>query len=241
MGNGISLRMRNYWAKRSVSFAQHKKLELHSAKAALWRKELLPHLPARGPILDLGCGSGFLTLLLAQEGYEVVGIDFCEEMLVEARAEAKKLGLSVEFLCMDAQTPQFSNGYFSALVSRNLTWALPDLGRAYRNWRALLEAGGLLLNIDADYCHEQQGQQRKTAAHDGVDAQMMDEYEALKLELAPLQERRPDWDLRLLQEAGFTEIVIDRGIWQRIYPTEDLFYNPTPIFALRAVAPQEVS
>ena len=44
---------------------------------AAWRSLLLEHLPpAPARVADLGCGTGTLALLLAEEGYEVTGVDF---------------------------------------------------------------------------------------------------------------------------------------------------------------------
>ena len=38
-----------------------------------------------GILLDLGCGTGSLTELLAQEGYDMIGVDFSEDMLRDFR------------------------------------------------------------------------------------------------------------------------------------------------------------
>ena len=43
-------------------------------------------------VLDLGCGTGALTVRLAQRGYQVVGVDLSESMLDGARERARKAG-----------------------------------------------------------------------------------------------------------------------------------------------------
>ena len=53
---------------------------------------------------------------------------------------------------------------------------------------------------------------------------------------AMIEEARPDWDRELLQQAGFSHIRVDTGIWREIYTKQDEFYNPTPIFAISARA-----
>jgi ubiquinone/menaquinone biosynthesis C-methylase UbiE len=54
-----------------------------------WRSLLLEHLPpAPARVADLGCGTGTLALLLAEEGYVVDGVDFSREMVRLARAKA---------------------------------------------------------------------------------------------------------------------------------------------------------
>src|SRR5262245_9243424 len=40
-------------------------------------------------VLDLGCGTGNHSLPLAQRGYEIVGVDRSEKMLVQARSKAQ--------------------------------------------------------------------------------------------------------------------------------------------------------
>ena len=47
-----------------------------------------------GILADLGCGTGELTLMLTQAGYDMIGIDQSEEMLCVVRDKAEQLGLS---------------------------------------------------------------------------------------------------------------------------------------------------
>lgn len=52
-------------------------------------------------LLDLGCGTGKMTLELARRGYDMTGVDYSPEMLGVARCEAEKEGLDVLWLCQD--------------------------------------------------------------------------------------------------------------------------------------------
>ena len=56
-------------------------------------------------ILDLGCGTGDLTLMLAQAGYDVIGIDRSEEMLSVLREKADELGLTGRLLLLRQAKP----------------------------------------------------------------------------------------------------------------------------------------
>lgn len=55
--------------------------------------------------LDAGCGTGFHALLLAQLGVKVTGIDLSRDMLRRAEQHARELGVKVEFLQANFQTP----------------------------------------------------------------------------------------------------------------------------------------
>lgn len=52
-------------------------------------------------VLDLGCGTGKMTLELSRRGYDMTGVDYSTEMLDVARSEAEKCGADVLWLCQD--------------------------------------------------------------------------------------------------------------------------------------------
>ena len=88
-------RIVHYWEKRSSDFLTHKREELHSAMAERWMKEIRAQLPAGGRlrILDVGCGAGFFSVLLAKEGHRVTGVDLTPDMIENAKilaAEGKR-------------------------------------------------------------------------------------------------------------------------------------------------------
>lgn len=62
---------------------------------------LLRYGTDRGLLLDLGCGTGTLTVLLAQAGYELVGADSSPDMLCAAQEKALAAGQNILFLCQD--------------------------------------------------------------------------------------------------------------------------------------------
>lgn len=69
--------------------------------------EFLVHLlelPAGSRILDVGCGTGRHSVMLAQMGYRMTGLDVSEGMLREARAAAEQAGVDVEWIQADAAT-----------------------------------------------------------------------------------------------------------------------------------------
>ena len=56
-----------------------------------------------GPLLDLACGTGRMTLRMAELGYQVTGVDITPEMIEWARQKAAKQGLSIEWVVADAR------------------------------------------------------------------------------------------------------------------------------------------
>ena len=59
-----------------------------------------------GSVLDAGCGTGDNALFFAQRGHPVLGIDFVEFPIMEAKRKAKELGVEAEFLQMATQFEQ---------------------------------------------------------------------------------------------------------------------------------------
>ena len=139
-------RIVHYWEKRSSDFLTHKREELHSAMAERWMKEIRAQLPAgeRLRILDVGCGAGFFSVLLAKEGHRVTGVDLTPDMIENAKILAAEENADCEFIVMDAENVDFPDGTFDVVISRNLTWTLPHVRRAYRDWVRVLKKGGVL-------------------------------------------------------------------------------------------------
>jgi demethylmenaquinone methyltransferase/2-methoxy-6-polyprenyl-1,4-benzoquinol methylase len=89
-----------------------------------WRKKVVARLPLNGdlPILDCCTGTGDLALLLANKvkgrGVEVIGSDFCPEMLEVARRkhQSKYPDLPVRFVEADAQQLPFPDNHFQAVT-----------------------------------------------------------------------------------------------------------------------------
>lgn len=67
-------------------------------------------------ILDLGCGTGTLTELLARRGYDMIGIDLSEEMLQIAMEKREKSGLDILYLQQDMRELELY-GTVGAVVS----------------------------------------------------------------------------------------------------------------------------
>lgn len=231
-------RIVNYWEKRSDSFLVQKRQELHSAMAERWMKEIRGQLPEgkKLRILDVGCGAGFFSILLAKEGHQVTGIDLTPDMIKNARLLAEEEKVSCEFQVMDAENPEFQEETFDVVISRNLTWTLPHVQHAYQEWIRVLKKGGILLNFDANYGitdFSNVADLPENHAHNILGDDMMRECEEIKRQLPISSYSRPAWDLETLGALELKEFKLDLGISSRIYLEKDAFYNPTPLFMLR--------
>lgn len=236
----IKERVSSYWTVRSADFARLREEELESEPAALWLSEIEPQLPLgrKLRILDVGTGSGYFSVLLSAKGHQVTGIDLTPAMIEEAKKLAAEHQTEAEFLVMDAENLEFADESFDAVVSRNLTWTLPHPERAYQEWLRVLKPGGVLLNFDADYGLERfscEDGLPENHAHRQMSGSQLEECDAIKDQLFISQKRRPAWDLELLKELGCSQAQADTRVSERVYRKESSYYNPTPLFRIRAV------
>ena len=67
-------------------------------------------------ILDLCCGTGFASFWMAEQGANVTGMDFAPYMIAEAKAEAVRRSLSVEFVEADIFTRDFGRDRFNLVT-----------------------------------------------------------------------------------------------------------------------------
>ena len=237
----IKKEISSYWTGRSEDFARLREEELNSEMAGLWLKELEKGLPEGEGlrILDVGTGCGFFSVLLAKLGHQVTGIDLTPAMIEKAKQIARERGVEADFEVMDAEHPDFPDGTFDVIVSRNLTWTLPHPAEAYGEWLRVLKPGGVLLNFDGDYGKEEFTEEMESLsadhAHRRLSCGQLEECDKIKDQLSISAMRRPAWDVEVLKNLGCVDVNVDSEVYRRIYASEDSpFYNPTPIFRLQA-------
>lgn len=113
-------------------------------------------------VLDVGAGTGFLTLLLAELGYSVKSIDLSEGMQADAKRKAIESNLTdrIEFDIADAEKTGEDDESFDAVVNRHLLWTLPHPKEAVDEWLRVVRPGGKVIVIDGDW----QKRQRELAS-----------------------------------------------------------------------------
>lgn len=246
-----------YWTQRAAGYSEVNKDELRTQQKQTWTHELVGQIAAAFPgaqphdlrVLDMGCGPGFFSIILARAGFSVTAADYTPAMLEEARANARAEGVEerITFTRMDAEAPEVADGTFDVVVSRNLTWNLPHPEVAYAQWLRVLKPHGLLLNYDANwYAHlydadlRQAYEADRQATHDagikdeyaGTDIDAMEDI-ARQMPLSPVA--RPAWDERVLSDLGTCEVEVDAQVWERVFSVEErVNYASTPMFRVRA-------
>ena len=141
--------MQNLWDAEADSFDEAPDHGLRDATVrARWRSLISRLVPAAGDALDVGCGTGTLSLVMASLGLRVTGVDLSERMLEHARRKSSDAGTNVTFLSGDAASPPLTAESFDVVLCRHVLWALPDPARALLNWSRLLRPRGRLVLIE---------------------------------------------------------------------------------------------
>ena len=228
-------RMRRYWNYRSETYGFSEE-EVDRIAYDFGR-----FIPGQGrKILDVGCGTGMVSAAMCRLGHQVTATDLTEGMLGQAAKNLSERGLNARFLCTSADNLPFEDNSFDAVVSRLVTWALPDPEEALRQWQRVLKPGGMLIYADGDqyrYLRDRESWEyrekyRELAGwyHQGepFDPSLCDET-AYHLPLTNL--KRPfEWDDVVLPRLGF-DIVAE----EIYYPQKKLKYGTAEGFSTHFV------
>lgn len=101
-----------------------------------------------GLILDLGCGTGSMTELLAAEGYDMIGIDHAEEMLEIAMDKRAQSGHDILYLMQDMREFELYGtvrAIISVCDSMNYIMEDEDVKEVFRLVNNYLDPGGIFL------------------------------------------------------------------------------------------------
>ncbi|OBF88307.1 SAM-dependent methyltransferase [Mycobacterium sp. 852002-51152_SCH6134967] len=98
----------------------------------------------RGAVLDVGCGAGEHTILLAGLGYDVLGVDYAPSAVEHARRNAEAKGVDARFEVADAM--DLGEAAYDTIVDSALFHIFDDTDRAryVRSLHAACRPGGLV-------------------------------------------------------------------------------------------------
>ena len=191
------------------------------------REHVQPHL-----VLDLACGTGSLSMLLAEHGYRVIGADLSEEMLAEAEQKARDLPEDIRpfFICQPMQRLRLAepaDAVICALDSLNYLMRPDDCRKTFRRVYDALKPGGLFVfdintpaklrgldgqvfldETDDTYCvWRTEFDAKKRLCYYGMDIFRLDGAHWTRSFEEHLEYAyEPDELLSWLQEAGFTHV-----------------------------------
>ena len=140
-----------HWGRRAAHFDQDFGHSIVTpAERAAWDRVFALALGGRANLdaLDVGCGTGILSLELAARGHRVTGIDFAPEMLALAKAKAASAKAAIRFEHADAENLPFAAASFDLVITRHVLWTLPQPDAAIIEWMRVLRPDGRLAVID---------------------------------------------------------------------------------------------
>lgn len=112
----------------------------------------------QGLVLELGCGTGSITRRLSAKGYDMIGIDYSQEMLTIAREKSAFREDKILYLCQDMREFELY-GTVAAVISvcdsMNYIMSEEDLNSVFRLVNNYLDPGGLFIfDLDTEYAYE---------------------------------------------------------------------------------------
>jgi demethylmenaquinone methyltransferase/2-methoxy-6-polyprenyl-1,4-benzoquinol methylase len=118
-----------------------------------WRRKTvkLSEASAGQKVLDVATGTGDLAIAFKKAvgtTGEVIGVDFCAEMLIPAPDKAKKNGFSITFQQGDAMDLKFADASFDVVSIAYGLRNVADTAKAVREMSRVLKPGGKLMILE---------------------------------------------------------------------------------------------
>jgi ubiquinone/menaquinone biosynthesis C-methylase UbiE len=176
-------------------------------------------------VLDLGSGTGYPALLGAQAvgmSGSVTGIDLAEQMLAAARRKAARLSLSnITFQTGDVTTLPFDTASFDAITSRFCLMFLPDIPKTAAEIARVLKPGGWL--SAAVWSAPERNAYLTTPL--AVIKQFIELPPPDQTAPGIFRLAKPGELVRMLQEAGFVNVVEEEYLAEVRFPSGEEYYE----------------
>lgn len=218
-------KINKYWSKDACSYNKYVRRSLHSKREkTAWQEIFTEALGKKNlNILDVGTGPGIVAFLLAELGHDVTGVDLSEEMLRKAMENATHFDLPVEFKHSDAENLPFVDESFDAVVSKDVLWTLPNPEKAIAEWTRVLKSGGKVVIADGNwYLNINSSLKRRIWRYLAMPLILITEQRwdrnldaDVKNKLWSTHTKRPDADIEILENVGFSDVRVMNGINRR--------------------------
>ena len=241
-----------HWSNGAKDYDFNIQKEFNSFREDSWYKLMIDWCNKKDnlKVLDCGCGPGFFSVVLAKRGHDVIGIDQAQGMLDMAKKNAENAGVDPEFKVMDLETIEFPEDTFDLVVSRNVTWNLSNPEIVYAEWKRVLKPGGTLIIFDSTWYKtlfdselkaevdrrrkEYEEKYGKLRGHDSDTRPHHDHVDPKELPLSNVD--RPDWDMDLIKELGFSEVFVEYDISETIWDEAEKFlHGAIPMFMVGGI------
>ena len=224
----MKAKIRDYWKDAGEEYDNYHGFDTEEEEAE-WKKFVSSEVGGNKlKILDAGTGTGFLALMLAEQGHEVVGVDLSDGMMSRARKKAEERGLNLDIRRGDVESLDFDDGSFDVVVSRWVMWTLLHPEKAIMEWMRVLKPGGRAYAFGSKKSGEK-GTLYRIKANMGriaitvleqKNAWARSDYDKKVKESLPLHYDKagPEEKVELFRKTGFEDVdVIDMNAVNRIH------------------------
>lgn len=172
-----------------------------------------------GLVLDLGCGTGSLTELLAKKGYDMIGVDNSEDMLEIAVEKREKSGLDILYLMQDMREFELYGTVHAAVSicdSMNYIQEYEELVQVFSLVNNYLDPDGIFIfDCNTEYKYEE-------LLADNVIAENREEGSFIWENYYYEDERINEYDLTLFIKEGEQYSKYEETHYQRCYSLEEI-------------------
>ena len=148
-------------------------------------------------VLELGCGAADWSIALAREGARVVGLDFSETRLSQARDRVRRAAVHVSLVEANAESIPYPDAYFDIVLSDYGATTFADPGRTVSEVGRVLRSGGIFV-----------------FAHASPFRSVTEDFEAGRLQRTLV---RDYFGLRRLRAPESVEFQLPYGEWVRLF------------------------
>lgn len=216
----VKIDVARYWDKRSESYDNSPS---HTGMPEVWKQILSSIFKKESRILDIGTGTGFLAVLLAELGHEVVGIDISSGMLKIAKSKSKNSKIS--FNLGDAENLPFADNSFDATICRHVFWTLPNPDKALSECYRVIKNGGKAVIIDGTWNSSATLKIKSFIGKLGIAVtERRNPWKRYPLK-SPLRELSVSSYVNMIRDAGFKKVYMHDLSWLRKIIVEKSFFH----------------